>query len=129
LYSRTLANLGKKTPYIAPHKSNRYRFFGHPRAAQSNPEKPGAEPGVALACTPERVPGHCSARSSPEQLRISLRICKTAKSLIRKLRYLLHPKSVFSKLGLFEKLIKSTKTLCRETPRNIKRKNTKCGEV
>jgi hypothetical protein len=37
--SRTLANLGKKTPYIAPQKTNRYRFFGHPEAAQSSPEQ------------------------------------------------------------------------------------------
>jgi hypothetical protein len=95
----------------------------------SSLEQPGAEPGVAPAYTPERVPGHCSARSSPEQLRISLRICKTAKPLIRKTRYLLHPKSVFRKLGVFEKLRKSTTTLCRETPRKFKRKNTKCGEV
>jgi hypothetical protein len=127
--SRTLANLGKKTPYIAPQKTNRYRYFGHPGAARSSPEQPGAEPRVAPACTPERLPGHCLARSSPEQLRISLRICKTAKPLIRKTRYLLHPKSVFSKLGLFEKLIKSNTTLCRETPRNVKRKNTKFREV
>jgi hypothetical protein len=35
----------------------------------------------------------------------------------------------FSKLGLFEKPRKSTTTLFRETPRNFKRKNTKCGEV
>jgi hypothetical protein len=46
-----------------------------------------------------------------------------------KMRYLLHLNSIFRKLGLFEKLRKSTKTLCRETPRIFKRENTKCGEV
>jgi hypothetical protein len=45
------------------------------------------------------------------------------------MRYLLHSNSIFSKLGLFEKLRKSTKTLCIETPIIIKRENTKCGEV
>jgi hypothetical protein len=70
-----------------------------------------------------------SPEQSPEQLQISLRICKTAKTLIRKTRYLLHPNSVFSKLGLFEKQRKSTKTLCRETPRIANRENTKCEEV
>jgi hypothetical protein len=34
----------------------------------------------------------------------------------------LHPNSVFSKLGLFEKIRKSTTTLYRETKRNVKRK-------
>jgi hypothetical protein len=29
----------KKTPYIAPQKSNHYRFFGHPGAARSSPEQ------------------------------------------------------------------------------------------
>jgi hypothetical protein len=62
---------------------------------------------------------------SPEQLWI----CKTAKIVIRKMRYLLHPNSVFSKLGIFEKLRKSTTTLYRETPRIVKRENKKCGEV
>jgi hypothetical protein len=66
---------------------------------------------------------------SPEQSSEQLRICKTAKTLIQKTQYLLHPNSIFSKLRLFEKLRKSTTTLCRETSRIVKRENNKCGEV
>jgi hypothetical protein len=104
--------LGKKPPFIGQ-KTVRYRVFGALWSGARSSSRLYSGQSIASLLSPEQ---------SPEQLWISLRICKIAKTLIRKTQHLLHQNSIFRKLGLFKKLKKITTTLCRETPRIVKSK-------
>jgi hypothetical protein len=110
--------LAKKAPFMGQENSP-LQSFGAVRSRARSGSELYLVPSTTSLLSPEQ---------SPEKLWISLQICKTAKTLIRKMQYLLHPNSVFSKLGLLENLRKSTTTLCRETPRSVKREKTKFGE-
>jgi hypothetical protein len=108
--------LGKKPPFIGQENCPLQSFWGTPEQSpkwlwtilQSEyiaTTQPGAEPRVTLDLENSKNTHTENVISFASELHL------------------------FSKLGLFEKLRKSTINLCRETPRNVKSKNTKCGEV